>query len=273
MKGITGRILQTAIRAAREAGGIQKRHLGKTHRIRFKGTINLVTEVDRACEERILRIISREFPDHDILTEETGAHSKGSEYKWIVDPLDGTTNYAHGYPAFCVSIGIAYKGKLMVGVVYDPTRDELFWGVRGKGARLNGKRIRVSKTARLQRALLATGFAYTVQKKSDNNLNHFGYFIRNAQAVRRDGAAAIDICYVACGRFDGFWEMELWPWDTAAGVVILREAGGRVSMFDGEDYDVMGQEIIASNGRIHAEMVKRLRGRESRCPRRRRPRG
>ncbi len=231
----------------------------KKHRIGFKGEINLVTEVDKSCEERILKILGREFPDHDILTEETGAHLKGSDYKWIIDPLDGTTNYAHGYPCFAVSIALLHREVPVVGVVYDPNLDNLFRAVRRGGAWRNTARIRVSKEKGLKRSLLATGFAYDVHRTRDDNIDHFTNFIKKAQAVRRDGAAAIDVCYVACGRFDGFWEMGLKPWDVAAAILILEEAGGTSTMFSGDRLDVYGDNIVCSNGQIHQEMLKVLR--------------
>jgi len=253
--------LETAVRAAREAGKIQKRNLGKVHTIRFKGEINLVTEVDKECEEKIVKIIGKGYPDHDFLTEESGAFNRPSEFKWIIDPLDGTTNYAHGYPLFCVSIGLEHRGKMVLGVVYEPNMDQLFVGVKGRGAFLNGKRIRVSEISSLKRALLVTGFSYNVKTTTDNNLGHFKNFILSAQAVRRDGVAAIDLCYVACGRYDGFWERDLWPWDTAAASLILKEAGGKVTMFNGGPVDIYGKEIAASNGKIHTEMLKVLKRR------------
>lgn len=253
--------METAVRAAQEAGKIQKRNLGKVHTIQFKGEINLVTEVDKACEEKIVKIIRKKYPDHDFLTEESGAFNRPSEYKWIIDPLDGTTNYAHGYPLFCVSIGLEHRGKMVLGVVYEPNMDQLFVGVKGRGAFLNGKRIRVSKISTLKRALLVTGFSYNVKTTTDNNIGHFKNFILSAQAVRRDGVAAIDLCYVACGRYDGFWERDLWPWDTAAASLILKEAGGKATMFNGSPVDIYGKEIVASNGKIHTEMLKVLKRR------------
>jgi len=247
--------LKTAIQAAKAAGAIQKKNYEKKHKIDFKGEINLVTETDQACEKLILKILRKNHPDHDILTEETGAHLKGSEYKWIVDPLDGTTNYAHGYPCFCVSIALEHRGKIIVGVVYHPLLDELFWSIRGRGAYLNKKKIHVSPIKQPKRALLATGFAYNVHTTKNDNLNHFRNFLKTVQAVRRDGAAAIDISYIACGRFDGFWEMGLKPWDIAAAGLILEEAGGRITMFDGNRLDIYGDNVVASNGFIHRAMV------------------
>ncbi len=278
-------LLATAIQAAKESGKIQKKGWGKKHTIRFKDDINLVTEVDKACEATIIKIISKKFPSHDFLAEESGEILAAREdqiysvrargvwgdgarvrqrrmgqrsphsYRWIIDPLDGTTNYAHSFPAFCTSIGLEHFRKMILGVVYDPIRDELFTAIHGQGAYLNGKKIHVSRVPILKRSMLATGFAYNVQKVFNNNLNHFTHFIMQTQAVRRMGAAAVDLCYVACGRFDGFWEMELWPWDVAAASLILEEAGGRVSLFDGSPFDIYGKQIIASNGKIHKDMV------------------
>ena len=257
---ISDQFLKTAIKAAKTAGALQRRHVGHVKRIEFKGEINLVTEVDKACEAAILNILSKEFPSHDVLTEESGAFQRGSEYRWVIDPLDGTTNFAHAYPFFCVSIGLEYRGKVIVGVVYNPNLDELFCAVKGGGASLNGRRIRVSRVKALKRALLSTGFAYNVQTVTDNNLDHFRDFLMTSQAVRRDGVAAIDLCYVACGRFDGFWEIDLWPWDVAAGSLIIEEAGGRVTMFDGSSLRLDGKRIVASNGLIHRNMLRVLYG-------------
>lgn len=252
---IVNKFLKTAVEAAKAAGAIQKKNYEKKHTIDFKGEINLVTETDKACEEKILKILRKNHPDHDILTEETGAHLNGSDYKWIVDPLDGTTNYAHSYPCFCVSIALEHKGRVIVGVVYHPLLNELFWSVRGRGAYLNKKKIKVSQIKQPKRALLATGFAYNVHTTKNDNLDHFRNFLKTVQAVRRDGAAAVDICYIACGRFDGFWEMGLKPWDIAAAGLILEEAGGKLTMFDGKKLDIYGDEVVASNGFIHRPMV------------------
>lgn len=249
---------------ARRAGGIQLERLGGLHRIEYKGVINLVTEVDRECEALIVGGIQKRFPKDDILAEEGSGRRSASGNRWIIDPLDGTVNFAHGFPFFCVSIALERDGRLEAGVIYDPNRDELFAAERGYGATMNGEAIRVSESGPLRKSLLATGFAYNVQEGEQlDNLDHFGNFIKTAQALRRPGSAAIDLAWIACGRIDGFWELFLRPWDMAAGVIIIREAGGRVTSFDGADYDLYGTEILASNGRIHGEMVDVLKKREA----------
>lgn len=250
------KFLRVAVAAARESGRIQMKSLGRVKKIRFKGEINLVTEIDKRCERAIIQKIRRYFPDHELLTEESGMLKKDSDYRWIIDPLDGTTNYSHGYPLFCTSIALEYRGEVLVGVVYEPNLDQLFTGVKGVGSWLNGRRIHVSKTSRFIRAFLSTGFPYNVHRTADNNLNHFRNFIRRCQAVRRDGVAAVDLCYVACGRYDGFWESGLWAWDVAAAKVILEEAGGKLSQYDGGPFTIYGKEIIASHGKIHRQMVR-----------------
>jgi len=250
---------ERALELAKRAGEIQVRRLRDRHRIEYKGEIDLVTEVDRECEELIIGGIREGFPEDDVLAEETHRSLRGSPYRWLVDPLDGTTNYAHGYPVFCVSIALEYRGELQFGVVYDPTREELFWARRGEGAFLNGERISVSETAELSKGLLVTGFPYDLKEDPVNNLDHFCNLIMEAQAIRRDGSAALNLCYVACGRFDGFWELKLWPWDVAAGALIVQEAGGTVTDFSGDPFDPYGLEILASNGLIHRQMIEVLR--------------
>jgi myo-inositol-1(or 4)-monophosphatase len=231
--------------------------LGKAHEINHKGVANIVTEIDKKCEEAIISRIRKEFPTHAILAEESGRKDSSSEYRWIIDPLDGTVNYAHGYPLFCVSIALEKNGEVVLGVIYEPNRDELFVAEKGGGATCNGKKISVSRTAELKNALLDTGFAYNIHEgEREDNLDNFARFIRKTRAIRRDGAAGADLCYVACGRFDGFWELYLAPWDIAAGQLIVTEAGGRVSKFDGSALDIYGPEILATNGRIHEEMVR-----------------
>lgn len=252
--------VQLAEQACREAGQIQLEGLNQTRQIEFKGAINLVTDIDKACENRIVEILQGRFPDHDILAEEGGGKRKDSEYKWIIDPLDGTTNYAHGYPLFCTSIALEHQGEIVVGAVFEPNRGEMFLAERGGGATLNGQRIHVSQTRELGQAMLATGFAYNVRDTAENNLNHFKKFLLQAQAIRRDGVAAVDLCYVASGRYDGFWELNLFPWDVAAGILCIEEAGGRVSDFRGRPFEIYLKEIAVSNAWLHDAMVALLKG-------------
>lgn len=252
------RMKTIAIEAARQAGAILSEYARKGFRVRHKDTLNLVTDADTHSERAIVEAISRAFPDHLVLAEERGQAGSDSPFKWIIDPLDGTTNFAHGFPAYAVSIGVEYQGRCILGVVFDPTREELFVGEAGGGATLNGKPIRVSRTPKLDGALLVTGFAYDIRVSKQNNLDHFANFAVRAQGVRRMGAAAIDLCYVACGRFDGFWELKLKPWDTAAGSVIVEEAGGRLTDFRGGPFSIYGLELVASNGLIHEAMVEVL---------------
>lgn len=252
---------QPAIEIAREAGQLQVEKLAKSRTIEYKGKFNIVTEVDKACEKLIVEFLRDRFPGHDILAEEGTDIDKNSEWLWIIDPLDGTVNYSHRYPLFSVSIALLNKGKPVVGVVYEPNRDELFVAERGGGALLNEKPIRVSPTKDVYASLIATGFAYNVADVERNNVKHFNHFIKKCHALRRDGVASTDLCYVACGRFDGFWELFLKPWDIAAGGLIVEEAGGRVSSFSGGPLDIFGDEIVASNGIIHQEMLSVLNDR------------
>ena len=252
------RIKTVAIEAARQAGAILIEYAKNGFRVEHKDALNLVTDADTHSEQAIVDAIGRVFPDHEILAEERGQAGKKSPYKWIIDPLDGTTNFAHGFPAYAVSIGVEYHGRCVLGVVLDPTRQELFVGEAGGGATLNGKPIHVSRTPKLDGALLVTGFAYDIRVSKQNNLDHFANFALRAQGMRRMGAAAIDLCYVACGRFDGFWELKLNPWDTAAGSLMVAEAGGRMSDFKGGPFSIYGIELVASNGSIHHEMVEVL---------------
>lgn len=255
--------LQSAEEACRIAGKLQLEGLKRAKRIEFKGSINLVTDVDKACELAIVELLQGRFPDHDILAEEGSGRRKDSEYKWVIDPLDGTTNYAHGYRLWAVSIALEYKGEIVVAAVHEPNHDEMFLAEKGAGATLNGERIRVSETAQLDHAMLTTGFAYNVREAKNNNLDNFENFLMRARAIRRDGVAAIDLCYVADGRFDGFWELNLFPWDVAAGYLMIQEAGGRVSDFKGNPFDIYSKEILASNGRLHEAMVEVLEGARS----------
>ncbi len=252
--------LDVAVQAARASGRIQKRYLTRNYRIDFKGfSTNLVTEVDLRCERRIISVISDHFPGHDFYAEEEGKTGTGSPYRWIIDPLDGTTNYAHGYPCFCTSIALEEKGKVRLGVVFDPVRNELFTALKGKGAFLNGAKITTSEQSNLSGALLVTGFPYDV-KQNRKNFQYFRRFVLNAQAVRRDGSAALDLCYTAMGRFDGFWEFSLSPWDLAAGSLILKEAGGKITLSSGRPFSIYKGEVLASNGPLHPQMVRVLKG-------------
>lgn len=251
--------LEIAKKAALASGEIQMEYYHQAKKVEYKGEINLVTQVDKLCEKEIVSLIQGAFPAHDILAEEGSGSRKDSPYKWIIDPLDGTTNYAHGYPLFCTSIGLEFKGEIVLGVVYEPNLKELFITEKGQGAVCNDKKIQVSKTERLGEALLATGFAYNVRETSNNNLNHFSNFILNARATRRDGVAAVDLCYLAMGRFDGFWELELQPWDLAAGFLMVEEAGGLVTDFRYKPFNIYMKEVLASNSLIHKEMSRILR--------------
>ncbi len=247
-------MLDFAVEIARKAGDLLHEGLGGPREIRYKGAIDLVTEMDVAAEKLILDAIRARFPDHAILAEESGATDAPSGYKWVVDPLDGTTNYAHGLPLFCVSIGLEKDGEPLLGVIYAPVLKEMYAAEVGRGATLNGQPIRVSGVDTLQRSLLVTGFPYDVQVKA-TNLKHFGAFIHEAQAVRRLGSAALDLAWVAAGRFDGFWEPRLAPWDLCAGAVIVREAGGVVTGYGGGPFSIYGKEVLASNGVIHDKMI------------------
>jgi myo-inositol-1(or 4)-monophosphatase len=253
-------MLDFAIRAAREAGAIlndyQKRGFVVTH----KGAINLVTEADHASEALIKGLITSHYPEHRILAEESGASETGNEYCWLIDPLDGTTNFAHGLPCYAVSIGLEYRGEMVLGVIYDPTRDDLFAAERGAGAHLNGVPIRVSQATSLEKSLLVTGFPYDVRERMDYYMPAWEGYLTRAQGVRRLGAAAIDMAYVACGRLDGFWEFGLHPWDTAAGWILIEEAGGRVTQRDGSPFNNFAPSLIASNTLIHDEMLDVVRG-------------
>ena len=247
-------MLNFAIETAREAGRILLEKFGRKIEISLKGDINLVTEADFASEKHIVEKIKSHYPKHAILAEESGASDIKNEYKWIIDPLDGTTNFAHGYPCWCVTIALEYTGEIVLGVTFDPTRDELFAAEKGQGATLNGRRIRVSETEKLQDALLVTGFPYDAKMRADF-ARHFTEFTHRARGIRRDGSAAIDMAYVACGRFDGFWEEGLNAWDVAAGVLLIEEAGGRVSHYDNSKFSVYAPPICADNFLIHAEML------------------
>jgi len=251
------------IEIAREAGIFLKNKLHSAHTIDYKGEINLVTEVDKISEKMITSKINALFPAHDILAEEFTDINSGSDFRWIIDPLDGTTNYAHGYPFFCVSIALERLNTIIVGIIYDPMLNEMFVAEKGKGAFLNDREIHVSNTRRIIKSLLTTGFPYDIQKDSNNNLNYFNEMILKAQAIRRAGSAALDLAYVAAGRFDGYWELKLNPWDIAAGWLLVEEAGGVVTDMGGNNYYLDSPSILASNGMIHKEMIDVLKGASS----------
>ncbi|MGH7802498.1 MAG: inositol monophosphatase family protein [Thermodesulfobacteriota bacterium] len=275
--------LKIAEIAAREAGQLLRENLGKVKEIEYKTKNSLVTEVDRLSENLIVKVIRENFPSHDILAEEAGRISNKSSHVWIIDPLDGTTNYAHTYPCFAISIALEVEGAIRLGVVYDPIRDEFFSAELGQGAYLNGNSFKVSRASKIEESLLCTGFTHDNEWMVDENLRHFENFIRRAQAVRRDGSAALDLCYVACGRYDGFWELGLHSWDTAAGSLLVKEAGGKITDFSGgsgaspipptgsgtgikregfkgtaQEFNIYGEETLATNGLIHDEMIRIL---------------
>jgi len=249
---------------AREAGALLLQYFHEGLKIEYKGDADLVTAADRASETLIRERITKRFPSHDVLGEEQGLNDLGSDYRWYVDPLDGTTNFAHGYPVFCVSLALEHqaleerlsgqRGRRIAGVVYDPTRDELFTAEQGRGAQLNGKPIHVSKAAQLKECLVATGFPSHKRHKNPNIYFYHQITLRT-HGVRRAGSAALDLCNVASGRFDGFWEFNLNPWDTAAGALIVEEAGGKISRFDGSPFELDSRETLASNGLVHKALV------------------
>ena len=250
-------VVNVAVEAALAAGKIQAEHADKIQSISEKSGLrgDVVTEVDLLCEKEIIGRIQKVFPDDAILAEESGETLGDLNKKWIIDPLDGSLNYSHGYPCYCVSIGVEHNNELVVGVIYNPNLDELFVAEKGQGATLNGKTFKVSTTKTLGKSLLVTGFTPKIVGSEDDNLKHFCAFMKSCQAVRRPGSAAMDLCYTAMGRFDGFWEAYLNPWDMAAGVLIVREAGGRVTAFDGGPFSIYGSYILATNGEIHQQMV------------------
>ena len=244
---------------AREAGTLLMSYFARHIGFEYKGDVDLVTEADRASEKLIVERLRERWPEHGIVGEEGTRTGPDADYRWYVDPLDGTTNFAHGFPVFCVSIALVYKDEeLIVGVLYDPTRDEMFSADRGEGATLNGKPIHVSKTTRLAESLLGTGFP-SHKRHLNPNIHFYHQITLRSHGVRRAGSAALDLANVACGRYDGFWEFNLNPWDTAAGVLLVREAGGTVTRFDGSPYRLDSREVLASNGLIHEKLMKNFR--------------
>jgi myo-inositol-1(or 4)-monophosphatase len=250
--------LETAVLAAREAGALLKERFGKLLVIEKKGEINLVTDADRAAEELIKKIIFGKFPSHNIKAEEGTETHNSSEYLWLVDPLDGTTNFAHGFPVYSVSIALMKNSELITACVYNPNLNECFTAERGAGACLNECPIKVSSTDCLNNSFMATGFPYDIRESTENNLAEFAAFSISSLAIRRAGSAALDLSYVACGRFDGYWEQKLSPWDIAAGILFVEEAGGQVTDYCGKSYDIFRGQIAASNGTIHREIIELL---------------
>jgi myo-inositol-1(or 4)-monophosphatase len=251
--------LNAAQEASRKAGEMLRRNIDSSREIAYKGAVNLVTDFDKRAQDIIFSHLSSRFPDHDFLAEEDLCRQRGSEFRWIIDPIDGTTNYAHNFPVFCVSIALEWKSEVVCGVIYDPMREEIFSAISGNGAVMNGRRISTSTNGDLDKSLLATGFPYDVRESEVNNIDHFANFATRVQAIRRCGSAALDLCYVACGRFDGFWELKLSPWDVAAGILIVEEAGGHVTDFKGETPSIYGRDLVASNGLIHEQMIQILK--------------
>ena len=255
-------IKRTAIAAAYQGAGVLRSYFGKNPAVRKKRAIDLVTEADTASEETIVKLIRSRFPDHAILAEEGGSSGEERECQWFIDPLDGTTNFAHQIPIYAISIGFALRGRIVVGVVLNPCSGELFTATVEESARLNGKPIRVSTVESLDDSLLVTGFPYNVRDLLPDIIRRMQNCLRVSQGVRRLGSAALDLCYVACGRFEGYWEQFLNPWDTAAGTCVAEAAGAVITDFSNQPYPVGGHEILATNGRIHSQMIAELKGKD-----------
>ncbi|HVA94128.1 MAG TPA: inositol monophosphatase family protein [Candidatus Dormibacteraeota bacterium] len=245
--------LDIAVETAREAGSILLAEYHRPVKISYKGEVDIVTQADRRSEQAIVTRLREHFPSHAIVAEEGGGSESDSPYRWHVDPLDGTTNFAHGYPCFAVSIGLEKDGELIAGVIYQPVSGELFTAAKGEGAYLNQTKIQVSSIKSLETSLLATGFP-SIKRAQNPNIHYYWDFTLRSHGVRRDGSAALDLAAVACGRFDGFWEFGLHSWDTAAGVLLVREAGGVVTQFNGQPYRLGDRELLASNGHVQSEM-------------------
>lgn len=245
--------LQPMQELARDAGALLMSFFGKVA-IEYKGDADLVTQADRSSEKLIVERIRKQWPDHDLLGEEGSRTETGSDFRWYIDPLDGTTNFAHGYPVFCVSLALEYRGERIAGVIYDPTRQEMFSASRGNGAQLNGKPVHVSSTPRLVESLMATGFPSHKRHKNPN-IHFYHQITLRSHGIRRAGSAALDLCYVACGRYDAFWEFNLNPWDTAGGVLMVEEAGGKVTNFSGSPFSIDSRQVLATNGLLRDELL------------------
>ncbi len=252
------KVQSVMIKAAKRAGNIVRKNWGNAGKIGYKGRIDLVTETDFLSEKAILDTLISYYPESQILSEEAGLQNRTGKNRFIIDPLDGTTNYAHAYPCFCVSIAFEKEGKIMCAVVYEPLLDEMYTAIAGRGAYLNSKPISVSAAQDLDKSLLVTGFPYDIRDNTGHNFKYFNHLLLKAQSVRRDGSAAIDLCYVAAGRYDGFWELGLAAWDVAAGGLILTEAGGMVSYISDDKFSIEGKQILATNGFIHEQLRSQL---------------
>ncbi len=251
-------ILNFTKETAVAAGQILKKKFNTAHRVAYKGRIDPVTEADLAAEKFITGRIDKKYPIHTILAEEGTGSGKEAEFRWVIDPLDGTVNYAHGFPVYCTSIAVEHEGEMLCGAVYDPERDELFHGASGQGAFMNKTRLKISNETSLKRALLATGFGYNIATAKRNNLGYFARMAKKAQGVRRPGSAAIDLCWLAAGRIDGFWELYLHPWDTAAATIFVTEAGGKITQVNGKPYSIFDDSILVANPTLHARMRRAL---------------
>lgn len=252
-------MIDKVIQISKEAGEIIRKGFGKNFSLEYKTNLsNFVTEIDKKSEAAIINFIKKEFPNHAVLAEESGEHKTFSEYLWVIDPLDGTSNFAHGLPIFSVSIGVQKNGETICGVVYDVMRDEIYSSEKGSGSFRNGQRLQVSSNDNLRKSMLVTGFPYDVANNPDYAMERFAAFLKTSTAVRRLGSAAIDLCYVAAGVFDGFWEVYLNPWDMAAGKLLVEEAGGIVTDFQGTPMNIFNVQILASNGKVHCDMLKVL---------------
>lgn len=260
--------LENVSRIAQSAGQILMAWFGRLENVELKGSIDLVTDADRAAEAHLVEALGTLFPEAAILAEEGSGHDTTSAYRWLVDPLDGTTNFAHGYPVFCVSLGLEFEGEVVLGVVHDPTRNETFAAERGQGATLNGEPLAVGKRDAISHALLMTGFPYDVHHDERNNLGHFMAFMKQARALRRDGSAALNLAYVAAGRVDGYWEEKLNPWDLAAGSLLVTEAGGCVSDYAGGATFLVEGNVVAANPELHRVLLEQIQREEQREPKR-----